>query len=89
MRIAEIQLLQQAEELTRFETDANDIKRAFQNLVTGVEDFADIENTTARLMGEMSRRIREIPSCERGKSPCLETIRRSWVTPDSSTELRA
>ena len=39
-----------AEELTRFQTDPQDIKRAFLNLVSGVEDFADIENTTARLM---------------------------------------
>ncbi len=48
-----------AEELTLFQTDPHDIKRAFLNLVSGVEDFADIENTTGRLMGEMSRRIRE------------------------------
>ena len=46
-----------AEELTRFQVDPQDMRRAFLNLVSGVEDFADIENTTGRLMGEMSRRI--------------------------------
>ena len=51
--------LSKAEELSRFDSDPNDMKRAFLNLVSGVEDFADAENTTARLMGEMSHRIRE------------------------------
>lgn len=48
-----------ARQLSRFDADPHDVKRAFLNLVSGVEDFAEAENTTAHLMGEMSRRIRE------------------------------
>jgi flavin-dependent dehydrogenase len=46
-----------AEELSRFDADANDVKRAFLNLVSGLEDIADTRKTTTHLIGEVSRRI--------------------------------
>jgi hypothetical protein len=46
-----------AEELSRFDADAHDVKRAFLNLVSGLEDIADTRQTTTHLIGEVSRRI--------------------------------
>jgi flavin-dependent dehydrogenase len=48
-----------AEEMSAFEADPSNAGRALLNLVSGLEDFAITENTTAHLMGEMSHRIRE------------------------------
>lgn len=48
-----------AEQLSHFEIDPSNMRRAFLNLVSGLEDLADAEQTSAHLMGEMSRRIRE------------------------------
>ncbi len=48
-----------AEKLSHFDADPSNIRRAFLNLVSGLEDIADVENTTTHLMGEMSKRIRE------------------------------
>ncbi|HEY3741411.1 MAG TPA: NAD(P)/FAD-dependent oxidoreductase [Bryobacteraceae bacterium] len=46
-----------AGELSRFDADPNDLKRAFLNLVSGLEDIADAEGCTSHLIGEVSRRI--------------------------------
>ena len=48
-----------AEEMSAFDADPSNVRRAFLNLVSGLEDFAIAENTTAHLMGEMSHRLRE------------------------------
>ncbi len=48
-----------AEQLSHFDADPQNIRRAFLNLVSGLEDFAGAEHATGHLMGEMSRRIRE------------------------------
>jgi len=49
----------QAEEISLFDADPTNLRRAFLNTVSGMEDIASAEQTTAHLMGEMSRRIRE------------------------------
>lgn len=46
-----------ADELSHYMIEAGDIRRAFLNLVSGLEDIADAEQATSHLMGEMSRRI--------------------------------
>jgi 2-polyprenyl-6-methoxyphenol hydroxylase-like FAD-dependent oxidoreductase len=46
-----------AGELSRFDADPTDLKRAFLNLVSGLEDIADAEQCTSHLIGEVSRRI--------------------------------
>jgi flavin-dependent dehydrogenase len=46
-----------AGELSRFDADPNDLKRAFLNLVSGLEDIADAERCASHLIGEVSRRI--------------------------------
>ena len=48
-----------AEKLSHFDVDTGNVRRAFVNLVSGLEDLADAEQTTGHLMGEMQRRIRE------------------------------
>lgn len=48
-----------AQELSHFDVDPGNVRRAFVNLVSGLEDLADAEQTTDHLMGEMQRRIRE------------------------------
>lgn len=48
-----------AEQLSHFDADPVNVRRAFLNLVSGLEDLADAEQTSAHLMGEMQRRIRE------------------------------
>jgi hypothetical protein len=50
---------QRAEQLSHFDADPMNIRRAFVNLVSGLEDIAEAEMTTEHLMGEMSRRIRQ------------------------------
>jgi hypothetical protein len=61
-----------AEEMSAFDADPDNIRRAFLNLVSGLEDFAIAENTTAHLMGEMSKRIRENLELRRDKSALKE-----------------
>jgi flavin-dependent dehydrogenase len=46
-----------ADQLSRFDADAHDVRRAFLNLVSGLEDIADAEQSTSHLIGEVSRRI--------------------------------
>jgi flavin-dependent dehydrogenase len=48
-----------AAQLSHFDVDPHNMRRAFLNLVSGLEDVADVEHTTKHLMGEMSRRIRQ------------------------------
>jgi flavin-dependent dehydrogenase len=48
-----------AEQLSRYDADAHDVKRAFLNLVSGLEDIADTRQTTTHLIGEVSRRIEQ------------------------------
>lgn len=56
-----------AQTLSHFDSDPANVKRAFLNLVSGLEDLADAEQTTAHLMGEMKRRIRENLELRRDK----------------------
>lgn len=46
-----------ADELSHYTLKAGDIRRAFLNLVSGLEDIADAEQVTSHLMGEMARRV--------------------------------
>jgi hypothetical protein len=57
-----------AEEMSEFDADPANLKRAFLNLVSGLEDFALAEQTTAHLMGEMTRRVRENLELRNNKS---------------------
>ena len=63
---------EKAEEMSAFDADPGNIKRAFLNLVSGLEDFAIAENTTAHLMGEMSKRIRENLELRKDKNALKE-----------------
>jgi flavin-dependent dehydrogenase len=63
---------EKAEEMSAFDADPANIKRAFLNLVSGLEDFAIAENTTAHLMGEMSKRIRENLELRKDKNALKE-----------------
>ncbi len=47
----------EAERLSHYDVDSTNIRRAFLNLVSGLEDIADAENVTSHLVGEMKRRI--------------------------------
>jgi flavin-dependent dehydrogenase len=49
----------EAKRLSHFDIDPNNLKQAFLNLVSGLEDIADVEGVTGHLVGEMSRRIEE------------------------------
>jgi flavin-dependent dehydrogenase len=48
-----------ADELSHYTVKTGDIRRAFLNLVSGLEDIADAEQATSHLMGEMARRVDE------------------------------
>jgi flavin-dependent dehydrogenase len=49
----------EAERLSHYDADPGDIKRAFLNLVSGLEDIADAEAATSHLVGVMARRLDE------------------------------
>jgi hypothetical protein len=68
-----------AEQLSRYDADPGDIKRAFLNLVSGLEDFAEVEHTTSHLMGEMSRRISENLELRKDKLAMARGERRQQV----------
>lgn len=57
-----------AGELSKFEVDSGSMRRAFLNLVSGLEDLATAEQTSAHLMGEMKRRIHENLDLRKDKS---------------------
>ena len=57
-----------AGKLSNFEVDPRNMRRAFLNLVSGLEDLAEAEQTSAHLMGEMKRRIRENLDLRKDKS---------------------
>lgn len=57
-----------AETLSHFDADPGNLRRAFLNLVSGLEDLADAEQTSAHLMGEMQRRIRQNLELRRDKA---------------------
>lgn len=57
-----------AEQISNFHSDPGNLRRAFVNLVSGLEDIADAEQTTAHLIGEMSRRIRQNLELRKEKS---------------------
>ena len=48
-----------AQNLSHFDVDQHDMRGAFLNLVSGIEDFADAESATSHLMGNMQRKIRQ------------------------------
>ncbi|MCA0243452.1 MAG: tryptophan 7-halogenase [Proteobacteria bacterium] len=70
-----------AETLSHFDADPANLRRAFLNLVSGLEDLADAEQTSAHLMGEMQRRIRENLELRRDK-----TALRSGATADAAQD---
>ncbi|MEZ5966398.1 MAG: NAD(P)/FAD-dependent oxidoreductase [Planctomycetota bacterium] len=66
-----------AEKLSHFEADPANLRRAFLNLVSGLEDLADAEHTSAHLMGEMQRRIEENLALRQNKDELLSGATRA------------
>lgn len=48
-----------AAQLSEFSVDPNNLKLAFLNLISGLEDFASAEKCTSHLIGEVSKRVNE------------------------------
>ncbi len=48
-----------AQALTNYDVDKQEINRAFLNLVSGLDDIADVEHATAHLIGEVKLRLDE------------------------------
>ncbi|RKP45987.1 NAD(P)/FAD-dependent oxidoreductase [Trinickia fusca] len=63
-----------ADELSHYTLKAGDLHRAFLNLVSGLEDIADVEQVTSHLMGEMARRVDENLSMRKDKSQLGDKI---------------
>jgi flavin-dependent dehydrogenase len=57
-----------AQRLSHFDVAGHDLRQAFLNLVSGVEDLSDAEAVTEHLMGEMSRRVAENLSMRQDKA---------------------
>ncbi|PMS18526.1 FAD-binding protein [Trinickia dabaoshanensis] len=63
-----------ADELSHYTVSTGDIRRAFLNLVSGLEDIADAEQVTTHLMGEMARRVDENLAMRKDKSTLTTAI---------------
>lgn len=63
----------EAQRLSHFDLDTDNIKRAFLNLVSGLEDIADAERITSHLVGEMTRKINENIELRRDKNVLAAT----------------
>jgi len=72
----------EAERLSHFDIDPTNVRRAFLNLVSGLEDVADAENMTTHLVGEMRRRINDNIEMRRHK----ETLSSETASAQSSAE---
>jgi flavin-dependent dehydrogenase len=74
----------EAERLSRHDVDRNDVQRAFRNLVSGLEDFADVEGVTSHLIGEMSRRITENLNLRKDKDSLRDVSNRAKLEDSAS-----
>ncbi|HTH73687.1 MAG TPA: NAD(P)/FAD-dependent oxidoreductase [Trinickia sp.] len=63
-----------ADELSHYTVKTGDIRRAFLNLVSGLEDIADAEQATSHLMGEMARRVDENLALRKDKDALGSTV---------------
>jgi hypothetical protein len=73
-----------AKRLSRHDVDRHDVQSAFRNLVSGLEDFADVEGVTSHLIGEMSRRINENLNLRKGKEALQNASNRAQAEESAS-----
>jgi hypothetical protein len=64
-----------AEELSHFQSGPDTLKRAFLNLVSGLEDIADAEQITSHVLGAMTKRIAENFDLRKDKTALAERVR--------------